>query len=286
MIEEGFYITLPCNASRVVYPENRISNYRTRLGKTINLKGPWEVALAEFEYPISWHTFNEEDASFIINCDQKLLQPVAGEHFNVSDGINIHIDNKAQTIPVLRNSLKSGYYEDVPFLLREINASLPPQTHLGYDHIRNKVFLKSSQRISLTFYGKLAVILGVQPGVSIETTPHIHEGQEPRAVTIVYAPYQSDIRGGFYTLYLYTDIIDYQSVGDVFVPLLTTVHIDGEPNKIVSVRYDKPHYVRVNKSTITEITIEVKDDQNQDVRFTYGKVVAKLHFRPVKHHLF
>lgn len=70
------------------------------------------------------------------------------------------------------------------------------------------------------------------------------------------------------------------------VPLLRCVHIDGENNKILSVRYDKAHYVPVNKTTITDITIEVKDDQNQKVRFTYGKVSAKLHFRPVKQGLF
>ncbi len=43
-----------------------------------------------------------------------------------------------------------------------------------------------------------------------------------------------------------------------------------------------PHYVSVNKSNITDICIEVKDNQNKHVRFTYGKVVSKLHFRHVK----
>ncbi len=46
----------------------------------------------------------------------------------------------------------------------------------------------------------------------------------------------------------------------------------GASNDIVSVRFDKPHYASVNKSDITDICIEVKDDQNKHVRFTYGKV--------------
>lgn len=45
-------------------------------------------------------------------------------------------------------------------------------------------------------------------------------------------------------------------------------------NEIVRVRYGKAHHVLVNKTIITNITIEVK--------FTYRKVSAKLHFRPVK----
>lgn len=36
----------------------------------------------------------------------------------------------------------------------------------------------------------------------------------------MYAPHQCDINGGFYTMYVYTDIIQYQTVGDSYVPLL------------------------------------------------------------------
>ncbi len=83
-------------------------------------------------------------------------------------------------------------------------------------------------------------------------------------------------------MYIYTDMIEYLSVGNSYAPLLITVHIEGASKDFVSVRFDMSHYAPVNKSNITDIWIEVKDDQNRHVRFTYGKVVAKLHFRPVK----
>ncbi len=67
MEDHGFYVTLPCNASSSVYPENRISSYTTRLAKAINLKGQWEVGLAEIEYPRSWYNFNDEDGHFILH---------------------------------------------------------------------------------------------------------------------------------------------------------------------------------------------------------------------------
>ncbi len=47
-------------------------------------------------------------------------------------------------------------------------------------------------------------------------------------------------------------------------------------------RYDKPYYASVSKSLITDISVELKDDQNHEIPFSYGKVVVKLHFRPVK----
>ncbi len=64
---------LPCNASMNIYPDIRISNYKTRLARNINLKGPWEVGLIEFQYPNTWYTFYDEDATFIINTDPTIL---------------------------------------------------------------------------------------------------------------------------------------------------------------------------------------------------------------------
>ena len=53
-------------------------------------------------------------------------------------------------------------------------------------------------------------------------------------------------------------------------------------SQLVTTSYNKVHYVRVSKSFVSDIDIEVKTDQNQNVAFKYGKVVAKLHFRTVK----
>lgn len=53
--------------------------------------------------------------------------------------------------------------------------------------------------------------------------------------------------------FIYSDVIEFQSVGDSYVPLLRCVHIQEEHNQIINVQYKKPHYVPVNKSHITEI---------------------------------
>ncbi len=50
---------LPCNVSMNIYPDNHISNYKTRLARSMNLKGLWEVGLIELYYPITWYTFND-----------------------------------------------------------------------------------------------------------------------------------------------------------------------------------------------------------------------------------
>ena len=60
----------------------------------------------------------------------------------------------------------------------------------------------------------------------------------------VYTPNPADIYGGFYTLFVYTDIIEHQVAGDHFVPLLRCVHISGEDKDVVTISYDKVHYVQ------------------------------------------
>lgn len=131
MSEGGFYITLPCNASMDVYPDNRISNYKTRLARSMNLKGQWEVGLIEFYYPISWYTFNEEDAAFIINTDPNILG-YDERHYKEDSDVIIYIKEKnLQNVSKVCNTLKPGYYEDVLFLVREINANLPSKVTLG-----------------------------------------------------------------------------------------------------------------------------------------------------------
>jgi hypothetical protein len=52
---EEFYVTLPSDASAVLYPENKPNNYVTKLRKTIELAGAdWEVALVDISYPRRW----------------------------------------------------------------------------------------------------------------------------------------------------------------------------------------------------------------------------------------
>ncbi len=60
------------------------------------------------------------------------------------------------------------------------------------------------------------------------------------------------------------------------------VNIADESKRIPTLTFDKPHYTQLSKSHIDDIEISLKNDQNEHIPFTYGKVIVKLHFRPVK----
>ena len=80
---------------------------------------------------------------------------------------------------------------------------------------------------------------------------------------------------------VYTNIVEEQHVGEFLVPLLRTVKIGGRYGDLITFSYNHLHYVPVNKQRIQDIQIELKTDLNTPIRFTYGKTICKLHFRPV-----
>ena len=63
-----FYLVLPSNSSMQFYPNNTITQYKTKLQTAIELTGEWEVALAEMTFPKSWSTIPNQGAKFTFTC--------------------------------------------------------------------------------------------------------------------------------------------------------------------------------------------------------------------------
>jgi hypothetical protein len=66
-------------------------------------------------------------------------------------------------------------------------------------------------------YRRIATVLGFDQDILIEKKTS--------------SPYAADINGGFSSMYVNTDIVDAQFVGDVKIPLLRIVSIEGEYGK-------------------------------------------------------
>ena len=84
-------------------------------------------------------------------------------------------------------------------------------------------------------------------------------------------------------MYVYSDIIDFQYVGDSFAPLLRVVGVDeyvGKHGEYIDQIFTTPHYIPVCRNSIDTIEIDIKDDTGDSIKFEAGKVLVKLHFRP------
>uniref|UniRef100_A0AAZ1WYR3 Uncharacterized protein n=1 Tax=Oreochromis aureus TaxID=47969 RepID=A0AAZ1WYR3_OREAU len=100
---QGFYVTLPSNASLNVFKNNTSSSFRVDLAHHLNLDGAWEVALTEISYPYTWLNIPNDKAYF------EFRKRVA-----LSSGL----------MAWLRQKYGAGFYEDANTLRAEIEACL------------------------------------------------------------------------------------------------------------------------------------------------------------------
>lgn len=61
---QGFYVTLPSNASLNVFKNNTSSSFREDLAQYLHLDGPWEVAVTKTSYPYTWFNLPNDMAYF------------------------------------------------------------------------------------------------------------------------------------------------------------------------------------------------------------------------------
>jgi hypothetical protein len=71
-----------------------------------------------------------------------------------------------------------------------------------------------------------------------------------------------DMHGGVDYLWVYSDIVENQIVGDTMAPLLRTVAVSGSFEDIVSTVYPVPNYVRVVCNEFSSIEITINTDAN------------------------
>ena len=141
-----------------------------------------------------------------------------------------------------------------------------------YDPVYSRVVISLPPIIKeITFGRKLQYMLGLK-----------HESYRPQyniPVTKVTSDSPIDLRGGFDCMYVYCGIVEPQIVGDCLTPLLRVINVEGKQDDVVAKTFDNPHYVPVAKREFNSIEINIKDDADRFVRFKYGKVIVKLHFR-------
>lgn len=118
---------------------------------------------------------------------------------------------------------------------------------MHYDRFKNRVYFTGVVNGVIIFKRWLAEILRFAPGGEFSTTA------DPLYRN--YAPHPAYIHAGCYNIFVYRDIVDYQLVGDSYVPLLRCINVADEPRCISTLTFDKPHYSSLFKNVIDNIEI-------------------------------
>jgi hypothetical protein len=264
---DQFYVTLPSNSSFDFYGKQPMSNYKTRLAKSLQLDvTEWEVGLAEFIYPITWN--NVKDATF--------------DYRKLDGGVWKEVDC----------AVPDGRYHSCQHLTdtlqKELGDCLEEQSdkiQVGYLDLerKTKVYLAENYRLDLS--QPLSEALGFGDTKRTRLCNYGNGRYELRDETTyidgetIISPYVADVDRSLRTLYIHCDVVQPQLVGDMYVPLLRTVAVKGTTGQVVAEKFNNIHYMSIERSTFQEIEIHITDDTGKNIPFEQGRVIVKLHFR-------
>ena len=85
-MESEFYVTLPSNSSMEYFPDNKTSNFVTKLSRTLQLDGDWEVGLAEIDCRHTWYNIREGKNSVEIYAPDKLYLVFQTVEYSIQPG--------------------------------------------------------------------------------------------------------------------------------------------------------------------------------------------------------
>jgi hypothetical protein len=226
-----------------------VAKCTTKLSNRIELDGDWEVGLAEIIYPCSWYNMKQEI----------MTQSILVENIDSFQSVDYN--------------LHAGHYQSPIQLAKKCNDKLQA-CRLSYDEYTKKsttyvptgVDLLISERLSeiLGFGGKVHFI----PVVQKDGLQNSFEGQN--AV---------DLNRGFYSIYVYCDIVECVPVGDTSAPLMRAINVDGKYSDIIQRAFDMPMYLPVQKKQFDTIEVNIMTDTCQPVPFESGKSLVTLLFR-------
>jgi hypothetical protein len=245
----SFYVTLPSNSSMKFFPNNTLTKYTTKLNTPLQLEGKYEVALTEIMYPFNFK-YRKNGNIILVNTttNERETYTIQFFAFETISELYLTINDfmKSKNIPLLFHYNRRSHKCSV-----KLSA---PWTMELTDDIQKEFGLR---------------LFKYQP-VKIDS---VYYGAEQVAEQI----------NSINSFYVYSDIVDYQFVGDAFTPLLRVVPVVNKSTfgEYVSELYTTPHYVPVSRSIINTIEVDIKSDTGQLIQFGSGKLLVKLHFRQV-----
>ena len=88
-----------------------------------------------------------------------------------------------------------------------------------------------------------------------------------------------DLHKDFYSVFVYSDLVEQRPVGDAVVPLLRSVPVIDKKADAVHYNFEKPQYIPLVRHQFNTVQILLTTDTGKPISFVKGKTVLTLHFR-------
>ena len=258
---EDFYITLPSNSSLEHFPNNTRAQFKTKLPREIHLTGNWVVGLSDIMFPTT------------LALPSETIETIKISFFMTQ---SFYDEPEDPLIKAFHTDVRN--FQSPADLIAHINYKIPEDRK---DKVKFKV--DRNDFVSITIapgYGvkmseRLQTMLGFREDATFEDFNNAGAVSHDINAATKCSMFQ------IYTMYIYTNIIQSNIVGDKLAPLLDIIPVQGGPNRMYAYRMDKPRYVALSQKSIAFPEIELMTDQGEAVPFTTGRVVVKLHFKKI-----
>ncbi len=253
----GFIVTIPNNSSERYYPDNSQNHFKIYLPHELSFETKYEVALLEVTY--NQYFYNLIDQTITITYV------------------------KSNQRKIIKINLVDGYYPNIEKLIEEINDTIQTNSsihktiksklNIDYSSLTKKATFTIKSNVNLivlTISEKLAKLFGIE----------LNDNNEYETTQSFTSNYPCDVFRGLHSMYVYTNIIERQIVGDSLVPLLRIIGIDNKNNdEHVTVRFNNLRYLPVSLNNIRTIEIDLRNEYGDRLPFQSGTVIVSLHFR-------
>ena len=246
--------------------QNKASDFEVQLPQQIVLTGEWKVALVQMTYPMSWRNIDEQGSPLPQNCIEVVLKNGKTVYYGVPHGYYASGRHLSETIGTATSIM---YQDDGEWMFR-VGVDDDDRRDV-YDITYNE------------FYNKIALIIkdtvqSFRLGSHLQYMMGFKMDTETFGPGTYHATYTPDLHGGLENLFVYCNLVEPVVVGNVRAPLLRTLGVSGKHGDIIDSVFQPPHYIPVAQKAFGSIRISINTDQDQPVRFQFGKVIAKLHF--------
>ena len=261
----SFYLTLPSNTE---FANNTAASFRCPLPDAVELRGPWEVGLASVQFPTEFINVENAWVDLYIHEDAKKKL-----HLPIPDGQYRKLTHLVSTVQ-----------EYVAFGVELGKADLPAahkgrkeRITLKYNSVEHRVTLRTSGGLvsAIDFSPNLGLLLG------FERLTHYHPGgynSSPESMRFS-STQVSTFTTGFNSLYIYSDIVESQYVGDTKAPLLRIVPMKITDEPYHGVDFSNVHYINLLRKSFNSVQITIKSSTGEPFPFISGRSMVKLHFR-------
>ena len=212
------------------------------------------------------HNFKTNYDKWAIAFAKEIDDHIASEEENLQIASKVSEENREQFIQQVTTALDrlKGYK----------NKDLLNGLKIEYDNIRKRVVLNVDPGVisDLEFSSHLNYMLGFKQ-------PPWGTHNVRRNNGLFVADYPINFNAGANSLYVYTDVVQPNIVSNKMARLLRIVNGTGDYGTYISKAYTKPYYMPVSCNTVNSIEIEIKDEMDRNIRFTYGITIVLLHFQ-------